>query len=280
MNTVCFHKDKSYFRNVYGCVTMAVSKEREPIQDVSYLACGNTDPKRCSEFHGVYLAMQKLVCGVMPYDFCASESGHVSGPGSDYSSGSKSAQYYGLCAIPRDVSPCYCCPPPSTTTSTTTTSTTTSTTSTTTTTTTTTTMESCTDNGCQQHFSKEGLVGECVNVKDRNWTSINQVYNVLTPLKQNLCRDSDCCRCLTKIVITTTTTPTTTTTTTTAPLVCEDVDKKCYNVFKKLGLGGFGICVDVRNDTLAGIDFKVPKQDGLCSKSSSDCCECFMSTVP
>ena len=40
-------------------------------------------------------------CGVTPNNFCKIGSGLVSGPGSDYSPGSKSAQYYGLCSVPK-----------------------------------------------------------------------------------------------------------------------------------------------------------------------------------
>jgi len=41
-------------------------------------------------------------CGVMPDGYCAWRSGFVSGPGSDYSVGSKSAQYYGLCSVRKE----------------------------------------------------------------------------------------------------------------------------------------------------------------------------------
>merc|ERR1711890_182142 len=111
-------------------------------------------------------------------------------------------------------------------------------------------------------YSNEGKEGECVFVKDQNWTRIDEMYNVLTPLNQSLCigQNTDCCRCMTKK----------------PPPVCEDVDGKCYNAFKKLGKPGFGVCIDVKKDSLADIDFSVPKQDGLCGRTPDDCCECFL----
>ena len=104
MNTFCAMKDTNGKYNVDDCEPMAEPNEYWPTRDESTLVCGTSSPNKCPQLYGVFSAMKgwgRGECGVMPDQFCAQRSGFVSGPGSDYSVGSKSAQYYGLCSVPR-----------------------------------------------------------------------------------------------------------------------------------------------------------------------------------
>merc|ERR1719228_1086972 len=109
MNDVCLRKDINHRENVKGCVTMAEPKEIFLMREVSTLVCGDSQVEKCQKLYGVFLEVQNwsyAPCGAMPERFCVARSGFISGPGSDYSKESKSAQYYGLCSIQR-------VPPPS-----------------------------------------------------------------------------------------------------------------------------------------------------------------------
>ena len=104
MNDVCLWKDINHRENVKGCVTMAEPKESFLGREVSTLVCGDSQVEKCQKLYGVFLEVQNwsyAPCGAMPERFCVARSGFVSGPGSDYSKESKSAQYYGLCSIQR-----------------------------------------------------------------------------------------------------------------------------------------------------------------------------------
>jgi len=102
MNHVCLWKDINHRENVKGCVTMVESKESVLIHEISKRVCGDTDVTKCQKLYGVFTEVQNwsyAPCGAMPERHCVARSGFVSGPGSDYSKESTSAQYYGLCSI-------------------------------------------------------------------------------------------------------------------------------------------------------------------------------------
>merc|ERR1719334_345123 len=101
MNTVCHSKSKY---NADGCVPLAMHKDYFALNDVLSLACNTTQAVKCPELLGVFSANKGWSggeCGVVLNSINCNGKGLVSGPGSDYSSGSKSAQYYGLCSVPR-----------------------------------------------------------------------------------------------------------------------------------------------------------------------------------
>jgi len=103
---VCVHtgpNNHSYMYNVEGCVH-SDSAIGFPIKSISESLCGTKLPHTCPQLMGVFTDMKawrdgKGVCGVMKDYWCAQRIGFVSGVGSDYSVGSYTAQYYGLCAI-------------------------------------------------------------------------------------------------------------------------------------------------------------------------------------
>merc|ERR1712080_124677 len=107
MKPICWCNEighSSYHYNVEGCLHSAGGYV-SAINDVSTLLCGHTRINECPDLHGVFTAMKGHSvgeCGVMPDRCCADRSGFVSGPGADYSVGSYTSQYYGICGVPRE----------------------------------------------------------------------------------------------------------------------------------------------------------------------------------
>ena len=100
LQPVC-HSSSSY--KVDGCVLTA--KKGSAMGDLSETLCGQRDPRICPAMYGLFVSMKGWThgadCGVLEGSYCTNGNGYTSGPGGVYTASSKSAQYYGLCALPK-----------------------------------------------------------------------------------------------------------------------------------------------------------------------------------
>lgn len=100
---VCFH-DGNHVYNVPGC--RHTEKGGYIFTVLAELICNTADASQCPALRGLYTATVNSgtdgECGINKDGWCVKGSDHTSGPGEDYSSSSKSAQYYALCCKPKE----------------------------------------------------------------------------------------------------------------------------------------------------------------------------------